>query len=164
MRKWLFSFAGGPCSGSPRSIRAWIIDQCNGLQHCRLMQCSIGLSNLICHSPSSVTRALQGLRLCLHPQGDSYTRRSAFNSILAGCIPVFFHPGSAHTQYTWHLPKEHAKYSVFIPEDNIRKKNASTEDRLGLIPHKKVQPMREEVISLIPRIVYTDPRAKLESV
>jgi xyloglucan galactosyltransferase MUR3 len=38
---------------------------------------------------------------------------------LAGCIPVFFHPGSAYVQYTCHLPKNYARYSVSIPEDNV---------------------------------------------
>ncbi|KAI9124649.1 hypothetical protein K1719_004571 [Acacia pycnantha] len=126
-RKWLFSFAGAPRPGNPKSIRGQIIDQCK------------------------------------QTQGDSYTRRSAFNSMLAGCIPVFFHPGSAYTQYTWHLPKNYTKHSVFIPEDDIRKRNVSIEDRLNEISHEQVKIMREEVISLIPRLVYADPRSKLET-
>jgi hypothetical protein len=36
--------------------------------------------------------------------------------MLAGSIPVFFHPGSAYVQYIWHLPKNYTRYSVFIPE------------------------------------------------
>lgn len=105
----------------------------------------------------------QSSQFCLQPQGDSYTRRSAFDSMLAGCIPVFFHPGSAYTQYTWHLPKNYTKYSVFIPEDDIRKRNMSIEEILGQIPPEQVRIMREEVIGLIPRLVYADPRSKLET-
>jgi hypothetical protein len=82
---------------------------------------------------------------------------------LAGCIPVFFHPGSAYTQYTWHLPKNYTKYSVFIPEDDIRKRNMSIEEILGQIPPEQVRIMREEVIGLIPRLAYADPRSKLET-
>ncbi|PRQ56029.1 putative exostosin [Rosa chinensis] len=58
----------------------------------------------------------------LQPPGDSHTRRSAFDSmlgLLAGCIPVFFHPGSAYNQYLWHLPKNHSRYLVFIPAKNV---------------------------------------------
>ncbi|KAI3967736.1 hypothetical protein MKX01_039646, partial [Papaver californicum] len=34
------------------------------------------------------------------PPGDSPPRRSAFDAVLlAGCIPVFFHPGSAYTSF-----------------------------------------------------------------
>uniref|UniRef100_A0A0E0ED15 Uncharacterized protein n=1 Tax=Oryza meridionalis TaxID=40149 RepID=A0A0E0ED15_9ORYZ len=37
---------------------------------------------------------------------DSYTRKSTFDSMLAGCISVFLHPASAYNQYTWHLPRD----------------------------------------------------------
>ncbi|PKA51762.1 Xyloglucan galactosyltransferase KATAMARI1 like [Apostasia shenzhenica] len=160
-RKWLFSFAGAPRPGNLKSIRGQIIDQCRKSAVCKLLECDFGESK--CHSPSSIMQMFQSSLFCLQPQGDSYTRRSAFDSMLAGCIPVFFHPGSAYTQYTWHLPRKFTKYSVFIPEDDIRKRNVSIEDRLKQIPQDVVKVMREEVISLIPSIIYADPRSKLET-
>ncbi|KAL6978743.1 Xyloglucan galactosyltransferase mur3 [Sarracenia purpurea var. burkii] len=160
-RKWLFSFAGAPRPDNPKSIRGPIIDQCKKSNLCKLLECDFGESK--CHSPSSIMKMFQGSLFCLQPQGDSYTRRSAFDSILAGCIPVFFHPGSAYTQYTWHLPKNYSKYSVFIPEDNIRKRNVSIEQKLSQISPEQVKIMREEVIGLIPRLIYADPRSKLET-
>ncbi|KAL4306121.1 hypothetical protein AHAS_Ahas16G0146600 [Arachis hypogaea] len=160
-RKWLFSFAGAPRPDNPKSIRGQIIEQCRSSKVGKLLECDFGESK--CHSPSSIMQMFQSSLFCLQPQGDSYTRRSAFDSMLAGCIPVFFHPGSAYTQYTWHLPKNYTKYSVFIPEDDIRKRNVSIEERLSEIPPEQVSIMREEVISLIPRLVYADPRSKLET-
>lgn len=160
-RKWLFSFAGAPRPGNPKSIRGQIIEQCRGSAVCKLLECDFGESK--CHSPSSIMQMFQSSLFCLQPQGDSYTRRSAFDSMLAGCIPVFFHPGSAYTQYTWHLPKNFTTYSVFIPEDDIRKRNVSMEERLKQISPEQVKIMREEVINLIPRLIYADPRFKLET-
>lgn len=160
-RKWLFSFAGAPRPGNPKSIRGQIIDQCKKSRVCKLLECDFGESK--CHSPSSIMKMFQSSLFCLQPQGDSYTRRSAFDSMLAGCIPVFFHPGSAYTQYTWHLPKNYSKYSVFIPEDDLRKRNVSIEERLNEISPEQVKIMREEVISLIPQLIYADPRSKLET-
>ncbi|KAM0949425.1 putative exostosin [Dioscorea sansibarensis] len=160
-RKWLFSFAGAPRPDNPKSIRGQLIDQCKKSSVCKLLECDFGESK--CHSPSSIMQMFQSSLFCLQPQGDSYTRRSAFDSMLAGCIPVFFHPGSAYTQYTWHLPKDYTKYSVFIPEDDIRKRNESIEERLKQIPPETVKAMREVVISLIPRLIYADPRSKLET-
>ncbi|KHN02461.1 Xyloglucan galactosyltransferase KATAMARI1 [Glycine soja] len=160
-RKWLFSFAGAPRPDNPKSIRGQIIEQCRRSKVGKLLECDFGESK--CHSPSSIMQMFQGSLFCLQPQGDSYTRRSAFDSMLAGCIPVFFHPGSAYTQYTWHLPKNYTKYSVFIPEDDLRKRNVSIEERLSQIPEEEVRIMREEVIGLIPRLVYADPRSKLET-
>ncbi|KAI3460998.1 hypothetical protein Pfo_017661 [Paulownia fortunei] len=160
-RKYLFCFAGAPRPDNPKSIRGQIIDQCKNSKVCKLLECDFGESK--CHSPSSIMQMFQSSLFCLQPQGDSYTRRSAFDSMLAGCIPVFFHPGSAYTQYTWHLPKNYSQYSVFIPEDDIHKKNISIEQSLNQISAEKVKEMREMVINLIPQLIYADPRSKLET-
>ncbi|PWA40789.1 exostosin family protein [Artemisia annua] len=159
-RKWLFCFAGAPRPGNPKSIRSLLIDQCKNSGVGKLLDCGVGEKK--CHSPSSVMKMFQSSVFCLQPQGDSYTRRSAFDSILAGCIPVFFHPGSFYAQYTWHIPKNYTTYSVFIPEDDIRK-NISIEQRLSQIDPDTIRMMREEVINLIPRLIYADPRSKLET-
>ncbi|KAK9067525.1 hypothetical protein SSX86_011636 [Deinandra increscens subsp. villosa] len=159
-RKHLFCFAGAPRLGNPKSIRSRLIDQCRDSRVGKLLEC--GADESKCHSPSNVVKMFQSSVFCLQPQGDSYTRRSAFDSILAGCIPVFFHPGSFYTQYTWHLPKDYTKYSVFIPEADIRR-NISIEERLSQIDPDKINKMREEVINLIPRLIYADPRSKLET-
>ncbi|KAL1546631.1 Xyloglucan galactosyltransferase mur3 [Salvia divinorum] len=157
-RKYLFCFAGAPRPGKSNSIRGQIIDQCKNSTVCKLLECDFGESK--CHSPSSIMQMFQSSLFCMQPQGDSYTRRSAFDSMLAGCIPVFSHPGSAYTQYTWHLPKNFSLYSVFLPEDDIRK-NVSIEQRLSQIPAERVKEMREAVINLIPQLIYADPRSKL---
>lgn len=161
-RPWLYCFAGAPRPGDPTSIRGQIIDDCKNTKVCKLLECDFGESK--CHSPSSIMQMFQNSVFCLQPAGDSYTRRSTFDSILAGCIPVFFHPGSAYTQYTWHLPRNYSKYSVFISENDIRARNVSIEEKLASISPEQVKEMREEVINLIPRITYADPRSKLETI
>ncbi|VAH97889.1 unnamed protein product [Triticum turgidum subsp. durum] len=160
-RPWLFSFAGAPRPGDPMSIRGQLIDQCRTSSFCKLLECDLGESK--CHSPSAIMKMFQSSLFCLQPQGDSYTRRSAFDSMLAGCIPVFFHPGSAYVQYTWHLPKNYTSYSVFIPEGGVRDGNVSVEEILRSIHPDVVKQMREEVINLIPKVIYADPRSKLET-
>uniref|UniRef100_J3N364 Exostosin GT47 domain-containing protein n=1 Tax=Oryza brachyantha TaxID=4533 RepID=J3N364_ORYBR len=97
---------------------------------------------------------------CLQPRGDTMTRRSTFDTILAGCIPVFFHPGSAYDQYTLHLPPEHGSYSVLVLHSDVAgPRNVSIEETLRAIPPEKVRSMREEVIRLIPTVVYADTRS-----
>ncbi|KAK9280091.1 hypothetical protein L1049_013776 [Liquidambar formosana] len=116
-RRYLFSFAGAPRPNLQDSIRGEIINQCQASRRkCKLLECN---SNK-CHKPVNVMKMFQSSVFCLQPPGDSYTRRSAFDSILAGCIPVFFHPGSAYVQYLWHLPKNYKKYSVFIPSNHVK--------------------------------------------
>ncbi|KAJ7297426.1 hypothetical protein O6H91_Y058100 [Diphasiastrum complanatum] len=157
----LFSFAGAPRPEIETSIRGHIMEQCRQSIHCKLLECDFGESK--CHVPSVVMKLFEESVFCLQPQGDSFTRRSIFDSMLAGCIPVFFHPHSAYTQYIWHLPSNHSRYSVYIPEKDIRRRNISIQDVLLQISPQKVQSMREAVIKLIPGIVYANPESQLET-
>ncbi|KAL6641031.1 hypothetical protein ACP70R_019212 [Stipagrostis hirtigluma subsp. patula] len=157
-RKWLFSFAGAPRPGSNFTVRAQIIQQCGASSRCRLFHCGPGGGS--CSSPGGVMRVFQSSDFCLQPRGDTLTRRSTFDTILAGCIPVFFHPGSAYTQYTTHFPRDPKSYSVLIMHTDVTAGNVSIEETLSKIPPETVRTMREEVIRLIPRVVYADPRSR----
>lgn len=158
-RKYLFSFVGAPRPNLLGSIRGEIIDQCmNSRGKCKLLNCNSDSNK--CDNPVNVMKMFQNSLFCLQPPGDSYTRRSAFDSILAGCIPVFFHPGSAYVQYVWHLPKNYSTYSVFIPENDVKSRKVRIEKRLRMMSKEEVVAMREEVIKLIPVVVYADPRLK----
>jgi hypothetical protein len=81
----------------------------------------------------------------------------------AGCVPVFFHPALAYLQYTWHLPGDHTRYSVLIPEDGVRARNVGIEETFRRIPPAAVRRMREELVRLVPRLVYADPKYRLET-
>lgn len=162
-RQYLFSFAGAPRPGSPSSIRSELIDQCQSSPTCNFLSC---LNSSNCDDPVNAMKAFQSSDFCLQPPGDSFTRRSTFDSILAGCIPVFFHVESAYTQYLWYLPKNHTKYSVMIPLNDVKEKKGGGNivyETLRRIPKEEVLAMREEVIKLIPRIVYVDPRSRREA-
>ena len=160
-RRYLFTFTGAPRPNSPGSIRGELIDQCQSSSTCNFVSCLHGAKK--CEDPSKVLKAFQSSVFCLQPAGDSLTRRSTFDSILAGCIPVFFHPGSAYAQYIWYMPRNHTKYSVFIPQNDLKDRKVLINETLLQVPKKEVLAMREEVIKLIPRIVYADPRYRLES-
>ncbi|XP_042476866.1 xyloglucan galactosyltransferase KATAMARI1 homolog [Macadamia integrifolia] len=161
-RRYLFSFAGAPRPNLSGSIRGQIMEQCRASRRkCKLLEC-YEKSNK-CDNPSNVMKLFQSSVFCLQPPGDSYTRRSAFDSILAGCIPVFFHPGSAYVQYIWHLPKNYTSYSVLISEVEVREGKVNIEKKLLKISKEKMRAMREQAIRLIPRVIYADPRYRLET-
>ncbi|KAL9238769.1 hypothetical protein vseg_013147 [Gypsophila vaccaria] len=161
-RPYFYSFAGAPRPHLKDSIRNEVINQCveSKCNCCKLINCNTSSQN--CREPMNVINLFRKSVFCLQPPGDSYTRRSAFDSILAGCIPVFFHPGSAYVQYLWHLPKNYSKYSVFIPMEDVKMRNYSIEKRLLSIPKDEIKEMRDEVIKLIPRIVYAHPNYRLK--
>ncbi|KAL3829117.1 hypothetical protein ACJIZ3_017919 [Penstemon smallii] len=160
-RKSLFCFAGAPRPDMDDSIRGEIMEQCTSSgRKCRMLECKSDKHN--CLKPVNVIKMFQNSIFCLQPPGDSFTRRSTFDSILAGCIPVFFNPGSAYVQYLWHLPKNYGRYSVLIPEGDVKRKKVSIERFLERISRRRVLAMRDEVIDLIPKVVYADPRSRLE--
>ncbi|KAH9616196.1 hypothetical protein KSS87_023814 [Heliosperma pusillum] len=162
-RTFLFSFAGAPRPNLKESIRNVIIKECLAAKEnrCKFVHCKPEVTD--CSKPETVMRLFQSSDFCLQPPGDSYTRKSIFDTILAGCIPIFLHPASAYVQYIWHLPKDYSRYSVFIPMDELKQGNVSIEKRLLEIPRKKVVAMREEVIKLISRIIYANPNAKVDN-
>ncbi|KAI4379342.1 hypothetical protein MLD38_005656 [Melastoma candidum] len=157
-RRRLFSFVGGPRNDS---IRIKLMDKClDSGNRCLFFNCHDKASN--CDDPSRVLKVHKNSIFCLQPPGDSDTRRSTFDSMLAGCIPVFFRRNSAYSQYFWHLPRNYSKYSIFIPEDEVLQNKVSVTETLLRIPSETVKEMREEVIKLIPGVIYADPRHDVE--
>ncbi|KAL5848512.1 hypothetical protein ACOSQ4_006525 [Xanthoceras sorbifolium] len=155
-RNYLFSFAGAPRPDLQDSIRGKIIDQCLASgSACKLLDCNYGATN--CDNPVNVMKVFRSSVFCLQPPGDSYTRRSIFDAILAGCIPVFFHPGTAYAQYLWHLPKNYTTYSLYMPVREIKDWKVRINETLLGISEDRVIGLREEVIKLIPKIIYADP-------
>ncbi|RLN42049.1 hypothetical protein C2845_PM01G40340 [Panicum miliaceum] len=161
-RTYLFSFAGMARPGDAKSIEGHLVDQCKASPVCSLMECSTTGPDNKCESPATVMKLFQSSTFCLLPRGGTDTRRPAFDAVLAGCIPVFFHPSSAYVQYSWFLPKSHTDYSVYIPEEDVRK-NASVEERLRKVSPEMVRTMRDTVVRLIPSVTYSDATSRLET-
>lgn len=161
-RPYLFTFAGAPRPNSTTSIRNELIKQCQSSRSCKFHYCYGHKDNRNhCDDPVQVMKVFQSSVFCLQPPGDSYTRRSIFDSILAGCVPVFFHPESAYNQYLWHFPRNGSSYSIYIPESDVKK--VVLNETLSRVPASEVLAMKEEVIRLIPRIIYSNPRSRLEA-
>ncbi|GKV32100.1 hypothetical protein SLEP1_g40728 [Rubroshorea leprosula] len=157
-RPYLFSFIGAPRKGVEKAaIRDELIKQCAESTRCRLVHCDHG--NTKCYDPAEILRIMKMSQFCLQAPGDSFTRRSTFDSILTGCIPVFFSPHMAYTQYGWFLPEEKEEYSVYMDEKEVTGGKRIIEEELMRIPAEKVERMRSTVINMIPRVTYSHPNA-----
>ncbi|BAT98756.1 hypothetical protein LR48_Vigan06g139000 [Vigna angularis] len=157
-RPFLFSFVGGTRPNLAKAkVRDHIVTQCDASERCVLVQCASGDAR--CHNPMNVLEVMSKSTFCLQAPGDSFTRRSTFDSVLAGCIPVFFSEHTAYTQYVWYFPTERDTYSVFIDEREVNEGKKRIEDVLAIIEEKEVEKMREVVIGLIPKLTYTHPDA-----
>ncbi|KAL5205636.1 hypothetical protein ABZP36_033845 [Zizania latifolia] len=178
-RPWLFAFAGARRANGTLAIRDHIIDECTASppRRCGMLDCSHGLEGSItCRSPRRLVALFASARFCLQPPGDSFMRRSSIDTIIAGCIPVFFHEASTfRKQYRWHerdvgedsnadaaTGTDHRRYSVLIDPDDVVEGRVRIEEILSRFTDDEVIAMREEVIKMIPRFVYKDPRVSFE--
>ncbi|CAM0952505.1 unnamed protein product [Alopecurus aequalis] len=166
-RPRLFAFAGARRVKGVLAIRDRIIDVCALSSRCGLVDCSDGFEGfLTCHSPRRIVSVFASSRFCLQPQGDSFMRRSMVDSIMAGCIPVFFHKESAFKkQYRWHhLDPDGGdrRYWVLIDPNEVLQGKVDIEEVLARYTDDEVAAMREEVIKMIPRFLYKDPRVNFQ--
>lgn len=162
-RRNLVSFGGAARPDSPNNIRSILIEQCTAAAtkngECRFLDCSSGA----CDQPESLINLFMDSEFCLQPPGDSPTRKSVFDSLVSGCIPVIFDPFTAYYQYPWHLPEDHRKYSVFIDKDELRSKKIDVVELLAKISQKEKENMRRYIVyELLPGLVYADSNSKLE--
>ncbi|CAH8391170.1 unnamed protein product [Eruca vesicaria subsp. sativa] len=159
-RRSLISFAGGARPGNPESIRSTLIDQClSSPDQCRFLNCANGG----CNEPESVIDLFQDSEFCLQPPGDSATRKSVFDSLVSGCIPVLFDPFTAYYQYSWHLPEDHRLYSVYINQDDLKAKKLNVIKKLMSVTLREREDMRNYIVQeILPGLVYGDSTSKFE--
>ncbi|GJN38692.1 hypothetical protein PR202_gb27757 [Eleusine coracana subsp. coracana] len=162
-RPWLFAFAGARRANGTLVIRDRIFDACDAspARRCGLLNCRRG-----CGSTQKLVALFASASFCLQPPGDSFMRRSSVDAVLAGCIPVFFREASTfEKQYIWHDPdpdRRRHPYYVLIDHDDVVAGKVGIEETLAKYTDEQVAAMREEVIRMIPRFVYKDPRVKFE--
>eukprot|EP00897_Mesotaenium_endlicherianum_P004187 jgi/Mesen1/3797/ME000206S02980 len=169
-RAWRTSFVGGHRGGEGAIgdirkagiLREELMRQCHAAAspaECHVVVCQKG-SNSACEHPASVLEVLLSSNFCLQPRGDSAVRRSTFDSLVAGCIPVFFDPKSAYEQYLWHLPADPDSYSVFVPAEAVVNGSASVVAVLGGYSRERIARMRETILGLIPGLLYSKGRLR----
>lgn len=155
-RTSLFTFVGAAREDIGDDIRGFLLRTCRDESvsgTCRLVDCGV---TLCANGSLEIMSSLLGSKFCLQPRGDSFTRRSVFDCMIAGSIPVLFWNRTMYDQYEWYLPKEPESYSVFIDHDDVSKGRKSIKAVLESYSREKVREMRERVIEIIPKIVYSD--------
>ncbi|KAG0555530.1 hypothetical protein KC19_12G175800 [Ceratodon purpureus] len=173
-RSSLATMAAGQRQASTNRMRHRLMTQCSDDSRCTLLLCvgheaSPSLSeemrnislpvkmegktlNVLCNNPPVLLSAMHQSEFCLQPPGDSPTRRSFFDAMLVGCIPVIFQKEAAWSQYVHHLPQDGASYSIFIPMTLANKRNVI--DILSQVSKSRIHKMRANIARLIPRILY----------
>ncbi|KAI3458243.1 hypothetical protein Pfo_014906 [Paulownia fortunei] len=158
-RRTLFCFAGATRGFIKNDFRGILLSQCYSEPgSCRVVDCG---GSKCANGSSAILETFLDSVFCLQPRGDSFTRRSIFDCMVAGSIPVFFWHRTAYLQYEWFLPGEPESYSVFIDRNEV-KNGTSIKAVLEKISKEKVKRMREKVIEYIPKIIYANSNQGLE--
>lgn len=160
-RMKMFSYVGGARKTIKNDFRSILEDQCrNATSVCHHVDCS--RENCL-DGTTAIMTAFLNSDFCLQPRGDGYTRRSVFDCMMAGSIPVFFWNRTAYEQYEWFVPDEPGSYSVFIDRSEVRSGKSIWKVLEGF-SREKVESMREKVIEYIPRFVYAKPNEGLKNI
>ncbi|GJP65196.1 hypothetical protein CLOP_g22102, partial [Closterium sp. NIES-67] len=118
-----------------------------------------------CIDPRRVAGVMLQSEFCLQPVGDSLTRRSFFDSIIAGCIPVVFVAGTFDRQYPWYFapePEARRNVSVMVDSDDVIGGKVRIGEVLGGISEERKREMREELYRHIPRLLLRDHTREAE--
>ncbi|CAI5495401.1 unnamed protein product [Closterium sp. Naga37s-1] len=107
-----------------------------------------------CYDTWQVAVVMLQSKFCLQPTGDSSVRRSTFDSLLAGCIPVFFKEESFNMQYPWHFPEDRSTISVTLDEARVLNGTAEVAAELAAIPEERVASMQARIRELVPQLLY----------
>ncbi|KAK6926336.1 Exostosin, GT47 domain [Dillenia turbinata] len=160
-RKNLFCFAGAPRGKFKNDFRGILLDQCKRESDaCKAVDCG---GRRCVNGTSEILKTFLDSEFCLQPRGDSFTRRSIFDCMIAGSIPVFFWKRTAYYQYKWFLPTEPSSYSVYIHRSDV-KNGIPIRALLEKYSKEEVRRMREKVIEYIPKLVYAKPSEGLETI
>lgn len=150
-RTKLFCFAGATRGKIKNDFRGLLLDHCRKeSDYCQVVNCG---GTRCSNGTSAIIETFLDSDFCMQPRGDSFTRRSIFDCMVAGSIPVFFWHRTAYLQYQWFLPSEPESYSVFIHRNEV-KNGTSIREVLKKYSKDEVRKMREKVIEYIPKLVY----------
>ncbi|XP_057806729.1 xyloglucan galactosyltransferase XLT2-like [Salvia miltiorrhiza] len=151
-RSSLFTFIGAARGWVSHDFRGLLLSYCSNVSSsCRVVDCAAAHCSA---DSSAILESFLASEFCLQPKGDSYTRRSVFDCMIAGSVPVFFWNQTAYDQYEWFLPGEPESYSVYIDHEEVRNESRIIERVLMRYSKEEIRRKREKVVETIPRIIY----------
>ena len=110
-------------------------------------ECSLRRGN----TPVKIVELMTKSVFCLQPPGDTPTRKSFFDSIESGCIPVIFMQGIF---YPFQDFIDYRKFTVYIDMDSVIVRNENVVDILKDIPRSVVLDMQKSLLQVAPYFQY----------
>lgn len=99
---------------------------------------------------------------CLQPPGDSPSRKSFYDSVMSGCIPVILTDGDRHNPYAFQDLIDYNTFTISIEMDRIAQHDHQISDILQDIPKSKIQKMQDNIRQMARYMQYSLPSGKKE--
>lgn len=94
---------------------------------------------------------------CLQPSGDSPTRKSFYDAILSGCIPVIFHIKNKSVKYPFDTWLDYSRFTVQLNESDIYA-GRSLQDLMRPYTIPSVyQRLQRALLEVLPLMQYSVP-------
>jgi len=154
-RDILALFIGSLRTSQPNSnsLRRLLFTQCQHEPNCQWHQTAHSCTGVL--NATSTMLLLRKAVFCPAPTGDSITRKSLFDSLVAGCIPVLFSRASL-SQYAWHLSESDVDaVSVYIPLKSINSGGANFITILKALSPEEVAQKQAAIRKIAPTLQYS---------
>ena len=121
-----------------------------------VQQCKAAPALCTYAAPESAERTAaiyRGATFCLHPGGDTLTRKGILDSLLLGCIPVLFHVGQAE-QWRWHWGSWVHSATISLNQSAVRHGDLDVVRYLAALPRSRIQALRAALVRHAHRMHY----------
>ncbi|RYH32498.1 hypothetical protein EON65_00535 [archaeon] len=153
-RTILSLFIGSVKTSNPNSnlLRRTLYAQCQNDQDCQWHTTAHACNGVV--NSTSQMLLFRNAKYCPAPPGDSVTRKSIFDSLIAGCVPVIFAKASM-SQYLWFFSKQELdEVAVFIPKQNIMEQQANFLELLREISPEELLRKQKAIERIAPTLQY----------
>lgn len=134
-------------------LRRILQRQCEGETGCHWHPTAHACNGVV--NSTSQMLLFRRARYCLCPPGDSVTRKSIFDALLGGCVPIIFARASL-SQYYWFLSKQDAEdIALYIPIKNITEQGQNFMHIIKSIPLRVLRAKQSAIERVAPNLQYS---------
>lgn len=94
---------------------------------------------------------------CLEPPGDSPTRKSFYDAVISGCIPVILSGSKYRVKYPFDDVIDYTKFTVAIPEQGIRTEEVNIVEFLKTLSATIIKDKRRYLRTVLKYLQYSYP-------
>lgn len=140
-------------------LRRTLLAQCQADESCQWHTTAHACNGVV--NATSQMLMFRQAKFCPAPPGDSITRKSLFDALVAGCVPVIFAKASL-SQYLWYFTKQQLEdVAIFIPKQAILEKAANFLDILGSISDEDLERRQRIIAQIAPSLQYAVVPARI---